>query len=70
MSSRDLPTINSLRSMEEKYRRQGTARLIKMILGIIGSPFILGWILYYWQFDRLVSRGELTRDQFVRACIA
>jgi hypothetical protein len=55
--------------MEEKYRKQGIARFFEVTLVIVGSPFVFGRIIYYWQFDRWVSSGEMTKDHFVRACV-
>lgn len=68
MWNKDLPALNSLRLMEEKYRKQRIERFLEVALVFLGSPFIFGWIIYYWQFDRWVSSGEMTKDHFWRAC--
>jgi hypothetical protein len=68
--SKYLPAIDSLTSMEKQYHRERVKRLIEISLVVIGSPFVLGWIIYHWQFDPWVSSGKMTADHFARVCDA
>jgi hypothetical protein len=38
--------------IQEAFLKPGRIFLIGYItLGVVGSPFVPGWIIYYWQFD-------------------